>query len=95
MTKFVCDFDIVNSIAANLDNVSTNLTSSLNDYYSTLETDLSGWSGDAKSKFIASNEEKVKLIKSKLEDVTELSSFIKKASHSIQELDDQLSSMKI
>ena len=95
MAKYVCDFQTVNTIAKNLENQANELINSMGSYTSTLSSDLTKYTGDAKNNFIASNQTKAQTIKSNAVQISELSKFIKDASDRIQEAESQLASLSI
>jgi uncharacterized protein YukE len=95
MAKYVCDFDQVYSIGEKVVSTVTELESSLNTYSSSIDSNLTGWTGDAKSSFSTTNAEQVKTSTADLSFAKELGEFIKSSSKQIQQLEEQLATLTI
>jgi len=95
MAKYVCDYGAVVSAGQSLIQAASELTSATNNYSSKITSDLSTWSGEAKSAFMSQCESQVAATLQKAQTISEFGEFIVKAAQSIQELDDQLASLSI
>ena len=95
MAKYVCDFDQVYSIGEKVSQLATDMSTSINNYSSKIDTDLSSWNGKAKTAFQQTSAEQVKVANDDITYVNELGEFIKQASRKIQELEEQLANMSI
>ena len=95
MAKFVCDFEQVTSIGEKLCQSSKELESSISTYSSSMESGLSSWSGSAKEAFQNTNNELIQVASSDFSNINDLGEFIKKASSSIQSLEEELSNLQI
>ena len=95
MAKYVCDFDQVYALGEKVCETVSTLENSVNSYSSKITSDLSTWTGTAKDSFITTNNEQVSLAKNDLTYVKELGEFIKSASRSIQQLEEELAGLSI
>lgn len=95
MAKYVCDFSEVNRIGNELCSLAEELKSYVNNYDSKVQGDLSSWDGAAKSAFIGQCTAQISIANSNAEMLNELGDFIKNASQSIEQLDDELASLDI
>ena len=95
MAKYVCDFDQVYALGEKVCETVSTLENSVNSYSSKITSDLSTWTGPAKDSFIITNNEQVSLAKNDLTYVKELGEFIKSASRSIQQLEEELAGLSI
>lgn len=95
MAKYICDFAAVNAVGSKLIESASTLTSAVNDYSSSIDSDLSTWNGKAKSTFDSQKATQVEMLLSKAKYMSEFGEFIQKAAQSIQELDDKLSGLSI
>lgn len=95
MAKYVCDFESVNGIANNINNIAKEMALSLSNYENNITSTLSGWTGEAKNKFIESNNAQIAIVKQNIEYLNQTAEFLKKASQSIQEVESNLASLSI
>ena len=95
MAKYVCDYDQVIAAGEKLCTMATELETSVTNYSSKISSDLSGWTGDAKSTFTTTYDEQVTKAKTNAQEAKAVGEFIKKAAQSIQQLDEQLASYSI
>lgn len=95
MAKYVCDFEAVTSAGEKICQAASDIDSSVSNYSSNIESDLSGWSGTAKSSFQSSNTQLVSTANENAEYINSLGKFIKKASESIEQLEEELASLSI
>ncbi len=95
MAKFVCDYGKVNDISGKLNTLADNFATAVTNYQSKVESGVSGWNGEAKSKFLESNNKKVQELREDVKMVNDLSDFIKQASQAIESTDSELSGMQI
>lgn len=95
MAKYVCDFAQVTAAGDKLCQAATEVTTNINTYGSSIESDLSSWTGTAKSSFQSSNSQLISTATADAEYINALGEFIKGASQSIQDLEDQLASLSI
>lgn len=95
MAKYVCDFEQVYSIGEKVCESVSELETSVNNYSSRIESDLSSWSGITKDSFVSTNKETVQKTTTDLSFVKDLGEFIKSSSKSIQELEEQLATLSI
>ena len=95
MAKFVCDFDEVYSTGEKLCSIADEMSSSVDSYASNIESDLNSWDGSAKGSFQTSNESQVQVSKESAEKIKSVGEFVKEASKAIQDLEEELASVKI
>ncbi len=95
MEKYVCDFDVVNEKAKKLCSIATDISTSADNYSTKIDSDLSGWTGGAKTKFEATNSDQVAITKTHSYNAEDLGEFILKVSESIEKIEQDLASLKI
>ena len=95
MPKYVCDFSQVTAAGDKLVDAASEMMSSANQYSSKIKSDLSGWNGQAKASFSNQCDSLVSETVQKAEYIKSFGEFIKGASKSIQELDEQLATLSI
>ncbi len=95
MPKYVCDVEQVYAIGEKVTQLASDMSNSINTYSSKIDTDLSSWTGKAKTAFQQTSSEQVKLANDDIKYVSELGDFIKQASRKVQELEEQLASLSI
>ena len=95
MAKFVCDYAQVTAAGEKLIQAASDLTTATNNYSSTITSDLSGWTGDAKNSFTTTCTAQVTAATEKAKYMNDFGEFIKSASQKIQALDDELASISI
>ena len=97
MAKYVCDFEAVYAVGEKVCESTTTLQNAITSYSSNVESDLSGWTGEngAKDAFISTKNEQVKSAEADCTYINELGEFIKSASKSIQELEEELAGLSI
>lgn len=95
MAKFVCDFAQVMSAGDKLVEAANTLTSATTTYSSSIESDLSGWTGDAKTTFISQSKSQVEAATQKAKELNDFGEFVKGSAQKIQELDETLAAIKI
>ena len=95
MAKYVCDFEQVSSIGNKVCDAASDMLSSLTTYSSSIESNLSSWSGDAKSSFSTTNSSLVSQTNADFEYINSLGEFIKASSEAIQSVEEELAGMKI
>lgn len=95
MAKYVCDFDSVIAVGNKLISSANSLSSATSTYSSSIDSDLSGWDGVAKSAFASQKETLVSNNMSKAQYASEFGEFLIEAANSIQELEESLSGLSI
>lgn len=95
MAKFVCDYEQVIAAGEKLSTMAAELETSVTNYSSKITSDLSGWTGDAKTQFTTTCNTEVEKAKANAQEAKAVGEFIKKAAQSIQELDEQLAGISI
>ena len=95
MPKYVCDVEQVYAIGEKVTQLASDMSNSVNTYSSKIDTDLTSWTGKAKTAFQQTSSEQVKLANDDIKYVSELGDFIKQASRKIQELEEQLANLSI
>ena len=95
MPKYVCDVEQVFSIGEKVCQLATDMGNSITTYSSRIDSDLSGWSGKAKTAFQSTNQEQVQIANEDVKYMSELGEFIKEAAKKIQENEEQLASVSI
>lgn len=95
MAKYVCDFEQVYSVGEKLCQTASDTLTAVQTYDSRIESDLSSWTGTAKDSFLTTNSEQIKTATDDVSYINDLGEFIKSASKSIQELEEELSSLTI
>ena len=95
MAKYVCDYEQVTAAGEKLVQAANEMLASTNSYSTSIASDLSGWTGNAKTSFDTLNQEQVANVTAKAAYISEFGEFIKSASQKIQELDDTLATLNI
>ena len=95
MPKLVCDFDTVNEEANNLKTSGSDIKTAVSTYEGQIESDLSQWDAPSKGSFTTVNKGQITEANAISEYATSLGEFIAKASKDIEELDNQLATIKI
>ena len=95
MAKFVCDYEQVTSIGEKMCQAATDVSTSVSSYSSSIESDLSTWTGVAKESYQATNSDQAQLAMKDADYINSLGEFIKDASSQIQKLDDELAGLSI
>ncbi len=95
MAKYVCDFEQVYSTGEKLCQSAVEMAEALNTYSSTVKSDLSTWSGNAKSAFDNTNNTQVNTSKEDASYVNALGEFVKSSSKSIESLEEELATLSI
>ena len=93
--KYVCDFSQVTSIGDQVCQSASDMASALNTYSSSISSDLSSWSGSAKSSFESSNNTHLQKSIAVANYVNSLGEFIKDASKCIETLEGELAALNI
>ena len=95
MAKYVCDFEQVYSIGEKLCQSAADMKSAVTTYSSNIDSNLSTWTGNAKTSFTSTNQEQVQTATTDAEYIDALGEFIKTASKSIQALEEELATLSI
>lgn len=95
MAKYVCDFAEVISAGEKLCSAANSLKTDVQNYDTSITSDLSAWSGEAKNSFISQCAGQVELAIEKTKKLQETGEFIKSSAESIQNLESQLASLNI
>ncbi len=95
MPKFVCDYGQVTSAGEKLIQAGNTLKSATSTYASKIDSDLSGWTGDAKNSFMTSCKSQTDAATQKAEKIAKFGEFVKTGAQKIQELDDQLAALSL
>ena len=96
MARYVCDFDKVRDIGQNVIKAGSELSSAVNTYSSTIDSDLSGWTGGtAKSGFESSNQQIVQTASSDADYIEALGKFIVEAADAIEDVEEHLAGLSI
>lgn len=95
MSKYICDFDALKTIAINLKKFSSDMSSTITSYESNIQSDLSGWTGTAKESFSQGLSSQIASAKTYAKSVDELSNFITKAVEAIEAKEAEIASLSI
>lgn len=95
MAQYVCDYGQVTAIGEKLCQAASELESAVNSYSSSIDGNLSSWTGVAKNNFASSNQAQVQASMSDAEYMRNLGEYIKEVSTQIQAVDDELASISI
>lgn len=95
MPKYVCDFDTVRNVADKLIETASKLESDSANYYSNMNSSLSGWSSSSKNNFVMQCDNKSKEAIEHAHDACELGEHIKNAVGKIEELESELAGQDI
>lgn len=96
MPKYVCDFETVKQIGSDLVKAADSINTSVTNYATNIEGNLSDWTSSAKNSFVSVNSVQVATTTSNVEYTTKLGEFIQLAAESIEKVDEGLaSSIKI
>lgn len=95
MPKYVCDFDTVRSVADKLIDTASKLENDSTNYYSNMNSSLSGWSSSSKNNFVMQCDNKSKEAIEHARDASELGEHIKNTVSKIEELESELAAQDI
>ena len=95
MAKFVCDFDQVIAAGDKLCSTASEMTTAVSNYATKVTSDLSSWTGSAKSSFTTQCDGQVQLATANAQKMNAVGESIKKAAMAIQELETQLAAQSI
>ncbi|MBP5678781.1 MAG: hypothetical protein J6X28_03010 [Bacilli bacterium] len=95
MAKFVCDFGQVSAAGDKMISAASDLKTATTTYASNIESDLSGWNGDAKSSFMTTCNTQTAAATVEAQEMNDFGEFVKSSAQQIQELDDQLAAISI
>lgn len=95
MSKYVCDFESLKSIATNLKKQVSDMNTALSAYENNLQSDLSGWSGIAQKEFISNSEQQISNARKYVTSIDELANFITDAVSRIESVEAAISSINI
>lgn len=95
MAKYVFDFELIDTTINVIKEKSANMSTTLNNYSSKLESSTASWQSDTKNKFTSTDKSQVDLLKQSINDLDTLANYLNDVSKSIQSTEQALSSMKI
>lgn len=98
MPKYVCDTELVYSEGEKICTEANDLNTSISTYSTNVDSDLSGWTESTvggKASFTSAKNQQVQAAQADCTYINEVGEFIKGAAKSIDELEDQLSALKI
>ena len=95
MAKYVCDFAAVTAIGDEVCEISSKITSAVNSYSSSIESNLSSWSGVAKQSFESTNSSQIAKAKEDAKYINTVGEYIKSAAKSIEALESELAGLSI
>ena len=95
MSKYVCDFDTVKTIANNLKSQVSDLNNALSAYETNLQSDLSGWSGLAQNEFTSFSEQQIANARKYVTSIDELANFLNNAVNVIETAETEISAISI
>ncbi len=96
MAKFVCDYAQVTAAGDKIIEVANDYVVEASKYDNNIKQDLANWQGgQGKGSFAYQSDGATKNVASKIIRMSELGEFVKAASKSIEELDEQLAAIKI
>lgn len=95
MSKYICDFEALKTIAINLKKYASDMNSTITSYESNVQSDLSGWTGTAKDSFSQGLSSQIASAKTYAKSVDDLSNFITKAVEAIESKEAELASINI
>lgn len=95
MSKYICDFEALKTIAINLKKYASDMNSTITSYESNVQSDLSGWTGTAKDSFSQGLSSQIESAKTYAKSVDDLSNFITKAVEAIESKEAELASINI
>lgn len=95
MPKYVCDYGQVTAAGEKLVSAANTLKQATTTYAANIESDLSGWTGDAKNAFLTTSKTQTDAAAAKAASIEEFGEFVKGGAQKIQELDDQLAAISI
>lgn len=95
MAKYVCDYDQVKEVGDKLITTATNMQSSVASFSTSIESDLSSWSGAAKENFDSQTANQVEIANQNATKIREAGEYIKESANAIEELDNELAGLRI
>ena len=95
MAKYVCNTGVVCAYGASLCELASTMKGEINSYSSSISTELSSWSGEAKSSFDSSNTNQINASNTTFDYINSLGEFIKDAAKKIDELEENLAALTI
>lgn len=95
MSKYVCDYDQLLSVAKSLCSLGNELETNVSTYASNMTANLSSWNGSAKKNFIKQCNGQVDLATRKAQETVALGNFIQNAVEEIQKTEQELAQLTI
>ena len=95
MSKYVCDFEEVRSIAQQIKTNKENMSNNLNSYQTDVDNALKDWTGPAKDNFNNSNSEQITKIGNNINQIESVSNFIIEVVNAIESTEEELASLNI
>ena len=95
MARYVCDFDQVYSCGEKVCKIASDLNAAIDSYSSSINSDLSTWSGSSREAFDASNSDHITSSSKDIEFINSFGEFIRSFSEKVQSLEDELASLDI
>ena len=87
MAKYVCDFAAVSAIGQQLIDSSTEMNGATKTYSSTIDSDLSQWTGTAKTSYKSTSDGQIQVAQANSQEMEALGTFIKQASEAIEKME--------
>ncbi len=95
MAKYVCDFATVASIGQQLIDSAGEMDGATSSYSSTIDGNLSQWTGTAKTSYKSTSDGQIKVAQTNSKEMEALGTFIKAASEAIEKLESELAALQI
>ena len=95
MPKYVCDTEQVFSTGEKVCKAASDMSKTITNYSTNLESALSEWEGVAKKSFTNANQEQVAIAVKDASYVDSLGQFVKESAKAIADLESEISKLKI
>lgn len=95
MAKYVCDFAQVKATGEKMCNTAVTMQTSVTTFASSIESDLSTWSGAAKENFYNQCSSQVEIANQNANKIKSAGEYIKKVAEAIEQLDNELATQRI
>ena len=95
MAKFVCDTAVVKEAGKKIATSAGDVRTSISNYSSKIEGELSGWDSSSKTSFIDVNEKQVTESNNMSDYAEQLGKFVEEAATKIEELEEELAQITI
>ena len=95
MSRYVCDFESLRTIATNLKKHVSDMNTAVAAYETNMQSDLSGWTGMASREFLGQSSKQIENARKYITSIDELANYINDAVTKIENAENEISSITI